>query len=130
MKKVTGVGGIFMKCKNPKAQQEWYKAKLGIGDMFEWRDKEDSNKICQTAVCFFDENTDYFKPSNKDFMYNYRTDNLEALLEELKKEGVQVVGNIEVYDYGKFGWIMDPEGNKIELWEPIEIAIQKESGLE
>ncbi|HEX3072226.1 MAG TPA: VOC family protein [Ignavibacteriales bacterium] len=120
MKRVTGIGGIFMKCKNPAALKEWYKERLGIGEVFEWRDKDDSNKICQTAVGFFEDNTEYFKPSAKDFMYNYRTDNLEALLEQLKKEGVQVIGEIQVYDYGKFGWIMDPEGNKIELWEPAE----------
>jgi predicted enzyme related to lactoylglutathione lyase len=120
MKRVTGIGGIFMKCKNPTNLKEWYKERLGIGEVFEWRDKDDDNKIGQTAVCFFDDNTDYFKPSSKDFMYNYRTDNLEALLEQLKKEGVEVIGEIQVYDYGKFGWIMDPEGNKIELWEPAE----------
>lgn len=120
MKRVTGIGGIFMKCKNPAALKEWYKERLGIGEVFEWRDKDDSNRIGQTAVGFFENNTEYFKPSAKDFMYNYRTDNLEALLEQLKKEGVQVIGEIQVYDYGKFGWIMDPEGNKIELWEPAE----------
>jgi predicted enzyme related to lactoylglutathione lyase len=120
MKRVTGVGGLFMKCKDPKALKEWYKERLGVGEVFEWRDKENSEIIGQTAMGFFPEKTEYLKPSEKDFMFNFRTDNLEALLEELKKEGVQVVGNIEVYEYGKFGWIMDPEGNKVELWEPVD----------
>jgi len=67
-----------------------------------------------------DENTKYFEPSQKQFMMNFRVENLVELLETLKKEGVKVVGEIEEYEYGKFGWILDPEGNKLELWEPVD----------
>ena len=71
------------------------------------------------------EDTPYFNPSQKQFMVNFRVENLEELLEALKKEGIEIIGEIESYDYGKFGWIMDPEGNKIELWEPLDKEFQK-----
>jgi len=121
MKRVTGIGGIFFKCDDVAKQKEWYNKHLGINTkdgVFEWRDKDDADKICVTAFSPFKKDTKYFNPSQKDYMFNYRVDDLTALLEELKKEGVEVVGEIEEYEYGKFGWIMDPEGNKIELWEP------------
>lgn len=123
MKKVTGIGGIFFKCKDPKKMREWYNTHLGLnagdyGATFEWRQAEDSTKIGQTQWNPFSETTKYFQPSTKDFMINYRVDNLVALVEELKKEGVTIVDSIESYDYGKFVHIMDMEGNKIQLWEP------------
>ena len=123
MKKVTGIGGIFFKCKDPNKMKEWYKTHLGLntneyGATFEWKESSDSTKEGSTTWTPFKESTKYFEPSAKDFMINYRVDNLEALVEELKKEGVTVVDNIETYDYGKFVHIMDPEGNKVELWEP------------
>ena len=125
MKKVTGIGGIFFKCKDPNKMKEWYKNHLGMntneyGANFEWRDAEDSNKKGSTAWNPFGEKSKYFEPSTKDFMINYRVENLEALVEDLKKEGVTIVDKIETYDYGKFVHIMDIEGNKIELWEPTE----------
>jgi predicted enzyme related to lactoylglutathione lyase len=125
MKKVTGIGGIFFKCNNPKKMMEWYKTHLGIdtndyGASFEWRDSEDSNKKGSTQWSPFAETTKYFEPSTAAFMINYRVHNLEALVEQLKKEGVSVLDNIETFDYGKFVHIMDAEGNKIELWEPVE----------
>ncbi|CAN5172269.1 VOC family protein [soil metagenome] len=125
MKKVTGIGGIFFKCKDPKKIMEWYKTHLGIntndyGANFEWREESDSTKKGSTQWTPFKETTKYFEPSTKEFMINYRVDNLEALVEELKKEGVTIVDKMETYDYGKFIHIMDPEGNKIELWEPID----------
>lgn len=125
MKKVTGIGGIFFKCKDPKAINEWYKTHLGFdttpyGTSFEWRDADDSSKKGMTQWNPFAEKTKYFEPSTKDFMINYRVENLEALVAELKKENVTIVDKIETYDYGKFVHILDPEGNKIELWEPIE----------
>jgi len=124
MKRVTGLGGVFFKCKDPKAQQEWYKKHLSIepgqnGTMFEWREIDNPDKQGCTVWSTFKEDTKYFAPSEKPFMFNYRVDNLVELIDELRKEGVQVVGEIEVYDFGKFGWIMDPEGNKVELWEPL-----------
>ena len=124
MKKVTGIGGVFFKCKDPKAVNEWYKTHLGFnttqyGTSFEWREIEDSTQKGLTQWNPFAENTKYFEPSTKDFMINYRVDNLEALVEELKRGGVTVLDNIETYEYGKFVHIMDLEGNKIQMWEPM-----------
>lgn len=124
MKKVTGIGGIFFKCKDPLKLKEWYKTHLGLntdqyGATFEWYESADSNKRAQTQWSPFSEKTKYFEPSTKDFMINYRVENLETLAEELQKNGVTIVDKIETYDYGKFLHILDEEGNKIELWEPV-----------
>ena len=125
MKKVTGIGGVFFKCKDPKKITEWYQKHLGLntnpyGASFEWYEAPDSSRKAQTQWTPFPETTKYFAPSDKDFMINYRVENLEALVEELKKENVTIVDKIETYDYGKFVHIVDPEGNKIQLWEPID----------
>ena len=125
MKKVTGIGGIFFKCKDPNKMKEWYKTHLGLntneyGATFEWREEADSTKKGQTQWSPFAETTKYFEPSTKDYMINYRVADLEGLVEELKKEGVTIVDKIGSYDYGKFVHIMDLEGNKIELWEPTD----------
>lgn len=125
MKKVTGIGGIFFKCKDPKKMMEWYKTHLGIdtnqyGATFEWRQEEDPTKKGATQWSPFSETTKYFDPSTKDFMINYRVENLEALVEQLKTEGVTIVDKIESFDYGKFVHIIDAEGNKVELWEPAD----------
>lgn len=125
MKKVTGIGGIFFKSEDPKKLNEWYKAHLGIdtnqyGANFEWRQAEDPSKKGSTQWSPFAENTTYFAPSTKEFMINYRVENLEALVEQLRLEGVTIVDQIESYDYGKFIHIVDLEGNKIELWEPVD----------
>jgi len=124
MKKVTGIGGVFFKSKDPKTINEWYKTHLGFdttpyGTSFEWKQLENDKKGL-TQWNAFPDNTKYFEPSAKEFMINYRVENLEALLEELKKGGVTIVDKMETYDYGKFVHILDPEGNKIELWEPAE----------
>jgi predicted enzyme related to lactoylglutathione lyase len=123
MKKVTGIGGIFFKCKDPKKMTAWYQQHLGLntnsyGASFEWYEGADSTKKAQTQWTPFAETTKYFEPSTKDFMINYRVEDLEVLVEELKKNGVTVVDAIETYDYGKFVHILDAEGNKVELWEP------------
>ena len=123
MKKATGIGGIFFKCKDPRAMTEWYQKHLGLntnpyGATFEWYEGDNSTKKGQTQWTPFKETTKYFEPSTKDFMINYRVENLEALVEELKNEGVTIVDKIETYDYGKFVHILDAEGNKVELWEP------------
>lgn len=123
MKKVTGIGGIFFKCKDASKLNEWYKTHLGMntgqyGVNFEWREEEDPSKKGSTQWSPFAENTKYFEPSAKEFMINYRVENLEALVQELKKEGVTILDDIATYDYGKFVHILDLEGNKIELWEP------------
>jgi predicted enzyme related to lactoylglutathione lyase len=122
MKRVTGIGGIFFKCKDPNKMREWYQKHLGLntnpyGAVFEWRQGADSTKKGFTQWSPFDETTKYFEPSEKDFMINYRVENLEALVEELQKEGVTIADKIETYEYGKFVHIIDMEGNKIELWE-------------
>jgi len=123
--RVTGIGGIFFKTENPDKTKEWYKNHLGLntdnyGCTFWWKD-ENGNK-CSTQWSPFKADTNYFSPSEKEFMVNYRVGNLEELLKVLKEEGVTIVGEMETYDYGKFGWILDPEGNKIELWEPVDSA--------
>ena len=125
MKRVTGLGGVFFKCQDPEKMKEWYQNHLGLetkqdGSTFSWRDVDNPEKRCMTVWSPFSAGTKYFEPSEKPFMFNYRVENLVGLLEALRKEGVTVVGEIQEYDYGKFGWIMDPEGNKIELWEPVD----------
>ncbi|AXT57625.1 VOC family protein [Aquimarina sp. AD1] len=125
MKRVTGLGGFFFKTKDPKTTKEWYGKHLGLpvddyGCTFWWKDKDGND--CSTQWSPFKEDTNYFSPSKKEFMMNFRVENLVELLKVLKEEGVKIVGEIEEYEYGKFGWIVDPEGNKIELWEPIDKA--------
>lgn len=125
MKRVTGIGGVFFKAKDPKKITEWYKEHLGLttnpyGATFEWYEGYDSTRKAQTQWTPFPENTKYFAPSGKDFMINYRVENLAALVEELKKEGVTVLDTIESYDYGKFVHILDGEGNKVQLWEAVD----------
>ena len=130
MKRVTGIGGIFFKCKDPKKMREWYQTHLGLntnqyGTVFEWRQAGDSTKKGFSQWSAFSEKTKYFEPSTKDFMINYRVENLTALVGELKKEGVTITDTIETVDYGKFVHIMDMEGNKVELWEPNDIEYEK-----
>ena len=125
MKKITGIGGIFFKCKDPNKMKEWYKTHLGMdtneyGANFEWRQADDASKTGSTTWSPFAEHTKYFEPSAKEFMINYIVSDLEAIVEQLRKDGVTIVDNIETYEYGKFVHIMDMEGNKIELWEPME----------
>jgi hypothetical protein len=122
MKRVTGLGGVFFKSENPKELNSWYQKHLGIGGLFKWNDleKPDAKEPAQTIWSPFKNDTTYFSPSEKPFMLNYRVENLVELLNVLREEGIQIVGEIEEHSYGKFGWIMDPEGNKIELWEPID----------
>ncbi|OIQ29306.1 MAG: glyoxalase [Bacteroidetes bacterium MedPE-SWsnd-G2] len=125
--RVTGIGGFFFKTENPNDLKSWYGKHLGLpvdqyGCTFWWKDKEGND--CSTQWSPFPKDTKYFSPSDKPFMMNFRVENLVELLEVLKKEGVTVVGEIEEYDYGKFGWILDPEGNKLELWEPVDKAFQ------
>ncbi|NUO02122.1 MAG: VOC family protein [Saprospiraceae bacterium] len=129
MKRVTGIGGIFFKCQDPAQIRAWYAQHLGFqvddyGTMFEWRQASAPETPCFTQWSPFKEDTTYFQPSEKDFMFNYRVENLEALLEVLRAEGVTIVGEMQTFEYGKFGWILDPEGNKIELWEPVDQPFQ------
>ena len=130
MKKVTGIGGIFFKAKDPKKLREWYQTNLGLntneyGAVFEWRQGSDSSKKGFSQWSPFVDKTKYFEPSTKDFMINYRVENLEALVDQLKKARVTITDKIETVEYGKFVHIMDIEENKIELWEPNDIEFEK-----
>ena len=123
MKKVTGIGGVFFKCDDPKSMNEWYAKNLGVpagdyGATFEWRQADDPSKQGSTTWSTFAQSSKYFDPSTKPFMINYRVEDLTALVDQLKKENVTIVDEIADSDYGKFIHIMDPEGNIIELWEP------------
>src|SRR5688572_14145598 len=126
MERVTGIGGIFFKSRDPKALAAWYQKHLGInfGDnsytSFRWINPHHPTEPGSTVFSFFRDDTKYFHPSQKDFMLNFRVKNLKELIPALEREGVIIVGDIEEFEYGKFGWIMDPEGNKIELWEPVD----------
>ncbi|MCA6074570.1 VOC family protein [Fulvivirga sedimenti] len=122
---VTGPGGFFFKCKDPEMVKTWYRENLGIltgqyGAQWQWRKESTGNEPGFTVWSAFKDDTDYFEPSQHDFMINYRVNDLEGLLSKMKSNGVQQVGKLEVYDYGKFAWVLDPEGRKIELWEPID----------
>lgn len=128
--KVTGIGGIFFKCKDPKKMREWYEINLGLntnayGAVFEWRQGADSTKKGFTQWSPFIERTKYFEPSTKDFMINYRVENIEELIVQLQQRGITITDTIEKVEYGKFVHIMDIEGNKIELWEPNDVEFEK-----
>lgn len=129
-KRVTGIGGIFFKCKDPKAMKQWYGEHLGLqtddyGTNFEWRQADNPDKKGFSQWSTMSENTKHMEPSKKDFMINYRVENLEWLVEQLRAEGVTICDEIEAFEYGKFVHIFDPEGNKIELWEPNDIEYDK-----
>ncbi len=121
-KRVTSIGGIFFKTKDPKATKEWYAKHLGFntddyGTTFEWRQAEAPEKKGFSAWSPMKDDTNYFAPSQKQFMVNYRVEDLEWLILELKKEDIIICDEIETFEYGKFVHIMDNDGNKIELWE-------------
>jgi predicted enzyme related to lactoylglutathione lyase len=125
MKRVTAIGGIFFKSENPEKLYQWYESHLGIrrspdgtGAVFEWREANDTENRGITVWSIFPRDTKYFDPSRADFMINYRVEDLDALLEALKREDAQLDLHREDYDYGRFAWITDPDGNRIELWEP------------
>ena len=124
MKRVTGIGGIFFKAKDAKALQAWYQQHLGVdvkpwgGAAFDWTDGEGNPVAGTTAWNIASADSNQFAPSTAPFMVNYRVDDLHALIKALKDEGCKVLEKIDESEYGKFGWVMDPEGNKVELWEP------------
>ena len=126
MKRVTGIGGVFFKAKDPKALAEWYRTHLGVpveewgGAGFKWVTPENPKGTGTTVWSPFPDDTGYFAPSTQPFMVNYRVDDLHALLAALRKEGCEVDAKVEESEFGKFGWVMDPEGNRIELWQPPE----------
>ncbi len=126
MKRVTGIGGIFFKASDPKKLGDWYKTHLGIdveewgGYAFRWASKDNPSGTGTTVWSPFAKDNDYFAPSKSSFMINYRVEDLHALLAVLREEGCDVVDKVEESEFGKFGWVMDPDGNKIELWQAPE----------
>ena len=124
MKRVTGIGGIFFKSPDPQALAEWYRLHLGFdvspwgGASFSWATPDNPGGTGATLWTPFKADTSYFAPSAAPFMINLRVANLHALLAALREEGCDVVGEPQDSEYGKFGWVMDPDGNKVELWEP------------
>ena len=125
MKRVTGLGGVFFKAKDPNKLAVWYREHLGIpvgngSANFAWRTMPDPKRRGLTVWAIFPKRSDYFGPAANSFMLNYRVKDLDRLLKQLRKEGVAVDDKVEATDYGKFGWATDPEGNRIEFWEPPE----------
>ena len=123
MRRVTGIGGVFFKSKDPKALGAWYRDHLGLdvqewgGVAFRWAD-DNPNGTGTTIWSPFKEDTGYFAPSTAPFMVNFRVEDLHGLLAALRLEGCSVDDKVDESEYGKFGWVMDPEGNRIELWQP------------
>jgi predicted enzyme related to lactoylglutathione lyase len=131
--KVTGVGGIFFRTKDPAKIKEWYGKNLGLaiseyGSSFEFRNANRPDEINYLQWSPFEEGTDYFDPSKKEYMINYRVQNMKGMVEKLRENGVTILDEIEEYEYGSFVHIMDPEGNKIELWEPIDSVFTRMGG--
>jgi predicted enzyme related to lactoylglutathione lyase len=124
MKRVTGIGGIFFQAKDPEALRDWYAKHLGIdvqdwgGAAFVWADADGNPKKGTTVWSIGKAGSDYYAPGTASFMVNYRVENLAALLAALRDEGCDVMEKVEDSEFGKFGWVVDPEGNKVELWEP------------
>jgi len=126
MKRVTGIGGIFIKSANTARLRAWYQKHLGInveewgGTAFRWAGPHNPDGHGTTVWSVFEASSDYFGPSTAPFMVNYRVEKLHDLLAVLREEGCQVVGEPQDSEFGKFGWVVDPDGNKVELWEPPE----------
>ena len=124
MKRVTGIGGIFFNARDPQALRAWYQRHLGIdvqdwgGTAFPWTDDAGTPKAGTTIWSIGSGDNDYFAPSSASFMINYRVEDLAGLLALLRSEGCDVLEKTDDSEYGKFGWVMDPEGNKVELWQP------------
>jgi predicted enzyme related to lactoylglutathione lyase len=129
--RVTGIGGIFFESESPKLTKEWYGKNLGLaidefGSPFEFRNANRPEEINYLIWSPFKKGSTYFEPSTAKFMINYRVQNLNGLVRNLKRQGVTIVDTIQVFDYGKFVHILDLEGNKIELWEPIDSILTKQ----
>ena len=124
MQRVTGIGGIFIKARDPERMKDWYRRHLGIdiqswgGTSFRWQTPERPEPDGMTVWSIFPPDTRYFDPSPAPFMVNYRVDDLHAVLAALREEGCTVDAKVEESEFGKFGWVMDPEDNRIELWQP------------
>jgi predicted enzyme related to lactoylglutathione lyase len=120
MERITGIGGVFFKARDPKGLAEWYRAHLGVpvddGQTFATLSSQGAGEVAVWST--FPETTDYFAPSAAPFMVNFRVRDLDAMLAQLREAGVEVDDRTEDSEYGRFGWCMDPEGNRVELWEP------------
>jgi predicted enzyme related to lactoylglutathione lyase len=128
--RVTGIGGVFFKTTDPEATKSWYAEHLGFdtheyGASFRFIKLENPNEVGSTEWSPFTQQSKYFEPSTKDFMINYRVNDLEALVAQLRAAGVTICDEIASYEYGKFVHIMDNDGNKIELWEPIDGVLEE-----
>ena len=133
MPRVTGIGGIFFESENPSQMREWYGNNLGLaiddyGSPFEFRNANNPNEINYLRWSVMEKESDYFAPSKKGFMINYRVQNIEGLVKKLAENGTTILDEIETFEYGKFVHILDPEGNKIELWEPVDSVLTKMGG--
>ena len=122
MDQVTGIGGVFSKAKDPKAMAAWYRRNLGIQSTggfteFTWREKDRPEEMGRTVWALFPTNTKYFGPTSSSLMINYRVSNLDRMLDQLRRSGVKIE-KVQDSNFGRFAWITDPEGNRIELWEP------------
>jgi len=131
--KVTGIGGIFFFSENPESTKEWYRNNLGLkvnewGSSFEFRNANKPDEINYLQWSPFKQGSEYFSPSKKEFMINYRVQNIEGMVNKFKASGVIILDSIETYEYGKFVHIMDEDGNKIELWEPIDSVFTEMGG--
>ena len=133
MTRVQGIGGLFFKAKDPQALQAWYSEHLDISplttspwgaddpaSLFVWRDKDDPDRVCYAVFTPFPADTDYFGPGPQQFMFNFRVDDLDGMLAQLKEEGIELQGEIQSFPFGRFAHILDPEGNRVELWEPAK----------
>jgi catechol 2,3-dioxygenase-like lactoylglutathione lyase family enzyme len=126
--RVTGIGGLFFRSADPETTLDWYRRHLGIdaadwgGFAFQWQEKDRPGEIGYTVWAAFPSSTEYFAPSKESFMVNFRVVDLTTLIAALEDEGVEIVGEIEEHPNGKFAWVLDPEGRKIELWEPVSAS--------
>lgn len=131
--RITGIGGVFFRSSDPEKSKTWYRENLGLstdeyGAVFEFRNARQPDQINYLRWSPFDQKTDYFAPSEKGFMINYRVEHLEEMVRQLRENGVTILDEIASYPYGKFVHIMDDDGNKIELWEPVDKALTEMGG--
>jgi predicted enzyme related to lactoylglutathione lyase len=124
MERVTGLGGIFFRSQNPQALQQWYADRIGIpvgdegGVTFTWEDPQHPKREGATALAMVPADTSYFGPGGQQFMVNFRVRDLDAMLAQLRAAGVTVDETVQEYEFGRFAWFVDPDGNRVELWEP------------
>lgn len=133
MQYITGIGGIFFKSQDPEAIKAWYRQHFGLptdqwGHLFAFHPLGEPDKKAYLQWSAMSADTDYYEPGRQEFMINYRVRDLEKLIEQLREQGVTVVGDIQTFDYGKFAHVMDPDGRKIELWEPVDETFDSPAG--